>query len=250
MVTKNKKIFNNYSNIITYCIYGYIILQLILYLLLHTTDFFNYDIGCYSVIICGVLVSLFIAIQSKNKAFYLITLAQCFTLVSDTFLVLLDNYHSIAMISFCFTQLSYYIYILFTNVNNKKYHQIFFYSRIIISIILILSYFVNLVFKWNFGFLPFISLIYFSLLLHNILESCYTFKKNPYLTIGLILFMLCDICVGFYNLVDMFNVSKDSLIYIVSHSKVDWVWIFYHPSQVILSLVAFLDYKYLKAPNN
>lgn len=224
-------------------IYIYLVLQFILYILLHTTNIFNYDIGCYSVIICGVLISWILAVKSKNKIFYLIVIAQCFTLVSDTCLVLLEDYYNLAMVSFCFTQISYYIYILLSNSGYYKQHKFLFYLRLSSVSLCLFFYLVNLIFQWGFDFLPFISLFYFSLLVLNIFDSIFTFKKNPFLTIGLVLFMLCDICVGFYNLVDMFNISKDSLIYIISHSKVDWVWIFYHPSQVILSLIYFFDYK-------
>lgn len=222
-------------------IYTYLILQFIFYILLHTTNIFDYDIGCYSVIIAGVILSLIFTIKLKNKLYYLIFLAQIFTLIADTFLVIVDDYYIVAMFSFCFVQLFYYLYILLSTNQKDKYHKIFLYIRLI-SIILLSIISVIVV---EFDLLVIVSLVYFSQLFFNTIESLFTFKQNPFLSIGLFLFMLCDICVGFYNLVDIFDIASTSIIYKIAYAKVDLVWIFYHPSQVILSLTAFLNQKTL-----
>ena len=58
--------------------YLYIVLQFIFYILLYTTNLFVYHLGCYSVIICGLIVSLFICLKYKVKYTYLLVFALLF----------------------------------------------------------------------------------------------------------------------------------------------------------------------------
>ena len=220
--------------------YLYIVLQFIFYILLYTTNLFVYHLGCYSVIICGLIVSLFICLKYKVKYTYLLVFAQLFTLISDTFLVLLDDYYLIALSSFIIVQIFYYLYILsFTNFKLDNKHQIILIIRIAIFIIILgLFIFITIV-----DVLVFLALEYFAFLLFNFVESIFVFKSNILLPFGLFLFILCDLCVGCYNIVDIIDIKQDNIIYLIANFQINLSWIFYHPSQVILSLCGLLDKK-------
>lgn len=209
----------------------YLLFQLILYILLHTTSSLNYTYGCYSVIVCGLIVSSLIYVIYHKKYIYLIVIAQGFTLISDTFLVLMDDYYNIALISFIFVQIFYYLYIM--SLHKFKYNlprKIFLIIRLAIIPIMII---VTIIIK---DLTIFLASIYFVNLFLNFIESCMSFKFNKLLPFGLLLFIFCDIFVGINNIADFINISTNSFIYKIIVSDVDFMWLFYHPSQVLLSI--------------
>ena len=179
-------------------------------------------------------------IKYKVKYTYLLVFAQLFTLISDTFLVLLDDYYLIALSSFIIVQIFYYLYILsFTNFKLDNKHQIILIIRIAIFIIILgLFIFITIV-----DVLVFLALEYFAFLLFNFVESIFVFKSNILLPFGLFLFILCDLCVGCYNIVDIIDIKQDNIIYLIANFQINLSWIFYHPSQVILSLCGLFDKK-------
>lgn len=218
--------------------YSYILLQLLFYILLYTTNIFIYYISCYSVIICGLIVSMFIYFKYQVNDTYLIVIAQFFTLIADTFLVLLDDYYIIALISFTIVQITYYFYLLsLINFKINKKHKILLLMRIIICIILLGLF----IFIKEIDFLIFLATIYFCNLFFNFIESIFTIKHNIMLPFGFFLFILCDLCVGCYNIDSLFDIKQNSIIFLIVNSKVNLSWIFYHPSQVILSLSGLFD---------
>ena len=220
--------------------YLYILLQFIFYLLLYTTNIFVYHLECYSVIIFGLMVSTTIFLKYRVKYTYLIVFAQLFTLISDTFLVLLDDYYLIALSSFIIVQIFYYLYILsLIHFKLNKTHNIIFIIRIVIFIaILGLFTFMKIV-----DLLVFLALEYFAFLLFNFVESILVFKSNILLPFGLFLFILCDLCVGCYNIIDIIDIKQNNIIYFIANFQINLSWIFYHPSQVILSLCGLFDKK-------
>lgn len=223
----------------------YLIFQLIYYILLHTTEIFNYRICCYSVIVMGLMVSIIVYLVTKYKNNLLISLAIFFTCFADFFLVILNDYYEIALVFFIFVQISYYLYILSLDhfIFSKK-NQIFLLIRIFLVILsIILPLFVKII-----DFLIFLAILYFPMLAMNVIESFVKFKQNYLLPWGLLLFSLCDICVGFLNAVNIFDFPPTSIVYKVAYSEVDYVWIFYHPAQVILSIsgLSFLLKKHQK----
>lgn len=190
----------------------------------------------YSFIVINFIFSLIILFYNKNKDNLITSIAIFFTLIADTFLVLLNNQLNyinqvIAMFSFNFTQITYYIKLL--NYRNKLCIKLIDYFRIsIILLIIIISLFVIK----RFDLLAIISITYICLLFVNILESIKFFKINYLFTIGLILFFCCDILIGLANCSDYLLIKEGSLFYKLLNTNIDLAWFFYYPSQIFILL--------------
>lgn len=60
-------------------------------------------------------------------------------------------------------------------------------------------------------------------------------RNNILFAIGMILFVICDINVGLFNLSDYLDISATTIITIIRLSSV-MMWLFYAPSQVLIAL--------------
>ena len=186
------------------------------------------------IIIC-FLTSL-IPIFSKNaaKTQYFIPFSLFFTLVSDYFLLIITdkNLYIFGVVIFIIVQLSYFIYIE-TLKKNKTSFLISLIFRIILSSILIIV--LSII---RFDLLSIVSACYFVELLMNFITSLSLVKINKYFlifSIGLLLFIGCDISVGLTNL-DLFEGHIKNLVS-------NLMWIFYLPSQVLISFSNYINYK-------
>ena len=186
------------------------------------------------IIIC-FLTSL-IPIFSKNaaKTQYFIPFSLFFTLVSDYFLLINTdkNLYIFGVVIFIIVQLSYFIYIE-TLKKNKTSFLISLIFRIILSSILIIV--LSII---RFDLLSIVSACYFVELLMNFITSLSLIKINKcflIFSIGLLLFIGCDISVGLTNL-DLFEGHIKNLVS-------NLMWIFYLPSQVLISFSNYINYK-------
>lgn len=184
--------------------------ELIIYLLFIFLDLFSLN-STYVKYIGIILCFLYALIEKKQH----ISIALLFTLLADYSLLVLDNYYLIGVICFIFVQLIYYFYL------KKNSYSLFIRTRIIIYILIIT---ISLIIKLDL--LSATTLIYFSTLLLNTISS-YTNAKMKVFSMGLTLFVCCDICVGLYNILPF------GILYIIV-SKL--MWVFYLPSQVLISL--------------
>lgn len=87
------------------------------------------------------------------------------------------------------------------------------------------------------------SVFYFTCLVHNVINSIriavrrpYT-KSNVFFAVGLVLFLLCDVNVGFFNMA-AFIPCSGAWIQLVYRLATILMWIFYAPSQVLIALSA------------
>lgn len=143
------------------------------------------------------------------------TLSMIFTLIADMFLLVLDKYYEIGVLSFIVVQM---IYTLFIKNINDKYFKQFILVRIVVLILGISILYISK----NLSLLNILVIIYFSNLLINTFESYNT--KNNTLSIGLTLFVCCDICVGLHNILPQQTIASFLM------------WVFYLPSQVLIVL--------------
>lgn len=160
----------------------------------------------------GIVLCLIYAIYNRKK---LQSLAMAFTLIADFFLLVLNKYYEIGLISFIIVQLIYFYFL--GNIKNA-YFKVFLLIRgfLIIFCSLILPLF-NLMTLLNE-----LVLIYFINLLLNALQAWLSGNKT--LAIGLTLFVCCDICVGLHNINAAYTIATFLM------------WIFYLPSQVLIVL--------------
>jgi len=174
--------------------------------------------------------------HSKRDWAYL-TGAMGLTLVSDYFLVLTNN-HSTGVFVFCFVHI---LYILRVSDNREKSA-----AQIATTIFIGAVVFAAFVFVPMLPFLhPIIvlTLVYTALFIQDIIAHIkyYKSKKEEALPIvnrrimlaGLILFALCDIHVLMFNLPHYLPVSPA-----IGMWGRMWIWVFYAPSQLLLSISA------------
>lgn len=217
-----------------------LLVELFLYTLFLYFDFndINIEISNWlkyvGIIIC-FLASL-IPIFSKNSAKpqYFIPFSLFFTLISDYFLLINTdkNLYIFGVVIFIIVQLSYFIYIE-TLKKNKTSFLISLIFRIILSSILIIV--LSII---RFDLLSIVSACYFVELLMNFITSLSLIKINKFFlifSIGLLLFIGCDISVGLTNL-DLFEGHIKNLVS-------NLMWIFYLPSQVLISFSNYINFK-------
>lgn len=153
----------------------------------------------FTVIACAFIISILGEIS-------LVKVALFFTLICD-FLMLFTNHHFFAVSLFCVVQLIY-SYILSTKKDSTA-----IYVYLILAVLPFIYYFV---FKG-----PLVCIFYAFILLSNLLKAIKTGQLR--LILAFSLFALCDLCVAIYNLtgIEFFHL---------------FIWIFYTPSQLLLSL--------------
>ena len=162
----------------------------------------------------GILLCLFYHICKKNRIF---SCAFFFTAFADLFLLVLDDHYEIGVTSFIAVQLIYFFYL-------KKDCKTYINLRIGSFIGILIGFYMT----GNISLLNLLTAFYFVNLVFNLLSSL----SNPYqkvMSIGLFLFMCCDICVGLFNIL-----SYGKAYEIVAFM----MWVFYLPSQVLISLSA------------
>lgn len=165
--------------------------------------------------------------------------ALLFTCIADFFLILLQGkWKTVAMLSFLCAQICY-AYRVFLLAGNKKEKFWHIFLRILLTVAVMIVLFAVL--KGKTRALYAISLIYYAQMLISLGFAFRHFKRNTQtklLAIGLLLFCLCDLSIGFDFLIDIFSLSNGNLIYKLMHLPVSFVNIFYPPSQALLCISA------------
>ena len=188
---------------------------------------------CYSVVVLAVLSSL--AFLSRERERILLILGLFFTLVADFFLVILDDYYSVAVSFFSVVQLAYAARIYF-ETDSEMRRRVELWVRIAVSLLSVAVPFILLGAKADY--LSVICVFYFAnLLLNAIFASTHINIKGDWLfAVGLILFCLCDVFVGFSKLGRYFKIERDTFAWWLAHPGFKAAWVFYVPSQALIAL--------------
>ena len=166
----------------------------------------------------------------------LIRIAMLFTLVADYYLVALKPpIHLTGVSVFLGTQLFICLHIL-ANDGDRRAGIIHIAIRLIATAIIVAVCYATL--GEGADALAIISVVYYGNLCVNALFAHRSGRGGVILTVGLILFALCDINVGLARLNDMYvgGFPEGSLPYELLHTDLDLVWIFYIPSQTLIPL--------------
>jgi hypothetical protein len=180
----------------------------------------------YSTIILCFILSLFLGSEGCNNTDkFLVQSARLFTVIADYFLVILDDC-KYGILCFCIVQIIYIIRHSFV-VKVKLYKLSLAASLIMASLIMLLG-------RIN---LPDLNKevvmegsAYGCILLLSLYIALQT--KDYLICIGMLLFFMCDINVALYN------ITKEFI-----HGLL--IWLFYLPSQLLLTLSGFKN-EYLK----
>ncbi len=153
----------------------------------------------------------------KTKLILLLAVTQILTLTADTFLLLLDGNYAFGIFCFCLVQTGYAIYLKQHTCRSYLILRLSLYFAAALPVCIIAGFDIVLL----------LSAYSYTQLLLNVYHS---FKKCDILTLGLLLFLLCDTCVGLSN-IDLYLPQTFSAF---SHAVGVMMWLFYLPSQVII----------------
>ena len=186
----------------------------------------------YLGIICALLFSFYSLFKKKKAINLFIPLALIFTLISDYFLLFNKetSLYVYGLITFIITQVIYFCFIYAIRKRRSEFF-INLIIRIVLSLFaLLLAYYLN-----YFDTLTVLALLYFVELVSNFIYSIALIKEDKkyfLFSLGLLLFIACDINVGLNNV---------HLIEGIDYTLVNFLMrVFYLPSQVLLSLTSII----------
>lgn len=231
MLLNNKNLFK------TSIIISYIVIEIILGVLVQTTSGILNTTSSFLAVILAFVFSIYLLLTNINinKELILLSCGLFCTVLADLFLVVIKPMMQLhAMIFFSLTQICYFI-IIYLNQENTNKKVIHLIIRITITGISLLA--TVLVLKENTDALSLISLFYYANLISNIIFSFTINEINIIFSIGLILFACCDLLIGLNIMASSYlPIEEGTLLYFLAHPGFNLAWVFYVPSQVLLSL--------------
>ena len=216
----------------------FILIHSILYLFIYAFKIITgktETIADYIVVISCFLFSLVYFIIKRNSNTLIFVIAFLFTILADTNLLILDDNYELGVLAFIIVQFAYFWYILKNMYTKDNYGYLIAIRLITIVIGVIASLIVH-----TDKLLVCLVIIYISNLVINLIISIIPRKRNLLFSLGLFLFLLCDICVGCYNIGDIIDISNTSLFYKIANLPFNIAWLFYHPSQVLLAISNYI----------
>lgn len=183
------------------------------------------------VLLCVAVLLTVMFFRNTTRDNAIMLAALFFTAISDLFILVLDKYYEIGLVTFIIVQ-SLYLYRLYSDRLKKIYITLAVRLGVMVALII------------TFAALNMLNLliaecaIYITMLIANVVDAfiiCKKSLKNVLFAIGLLLFLGCDICVGLDNGVDILGLNLSyEIINIVQVA----IWAFYLPSQVLITLSA------------
>lgn len=224
--------------------YIYFLLVMFIYFLFIFIDLSNKHTGnYYSILLKYISILIFfltsLLIGKKGHSLtdtHLLQSALLFTLCADTCLLIL-NYFKLGIFFFCIVQILYIIRHTFLYHINIRKDKLFIY----LILIVILSFILNIILPETVDSQLYkVAIVYAILLTTSLL---FALRYKGLIAYGLILFFLCDINVALSYLIHSYSIYifHIPLRFITSFL----VWIFYFPSQLLLTLSGFKNFNLL-----
>lgn len=221
-----------------------LVILFIIYILFIYVDVFNHISSMYINIIkyIGIILCFILSLITNSKDHIidsrLLQIGMLFTTFADLALVILENY-IIGVMLFTIVQLIY-----IARYTRDRF-KIVFNKLLVVFIIILSSYFIisGLIIKTSFILIP-IGLFYAVCLMVSVAKAIVISRENSYLNpnkymiaLGMVLFLLCDMSIGVAYILR--NANMLNLSYLFSNL----IWIFYLPSQILLSISGFEETK-------
>lgn len=208
----------------------------ILYIAFLSLDLLNAETSLLkylSICVC-FLYALFMKICNKNMNPVLLS-AMTFTLFADTFLLLIGKYYLIGVISFCIVQTIYAVYLISISAMLSIFPRLAVFLTLIISLGL-----------HNMADALSIASAYsYTQLIFNTIHA-FTIKDKKsdgwLLAVGLLLFLMCDTCVGLTN-ITLYYTNIHTLISFIQPVASFGMWLFYLPAQVLIVCSFYNKYR-------
>ncbi len=181
----------------------------------------------YAGILLCLVISAVMIFFNRDADAIIATAAMLFTAVSDLFILVLDDYFEIGLATFIVAH-SLYLYRLYRGREKRIWISVA--VRAVVAAVMI-GVCCGLC---GYDLLIVEAGIYIVLLFGNCVETlimCNRGLKNVLFAIGLLLFLGCDVCVGFKHgaLVGVYLSER------VYNFVVYMIWVFYLPSQVLIT---------------
>lgn len=226
-------------------------IQTIFYGLFLFLDLTSEQINLSNKIKFGIIILCFCFVLSKNEGTnksirLFLRLAFFFTLISDLCLLILDYYYY-GILSFIIVQQLYSLRIDLSKVQSghieskEKIIPKFLQRLVVKSLVTIVLCSIMKCIGVTLDSLLIATVFYFISIVTNVIRAgVMAFfqqkeKSNLFFAFGMILFLLCDINVGMFNLSNYVPLSDDMYGFINSISSI-LMWTFYAPSQVLIAL--------------
>ena len=206
--------------IVLYSLIELVICVLIVFDVIKDIDAFN-----YSMIVLNFVLSIIFFILNENRFNIFLMLGMFFTCLADYNLIILGKNQELGVVFFTLAQLSY---MMMLKVNVKE-------LIIRLVVIIFLEVLSLIIVKDLYSFLVFITMLYLSIFITNII---FGFIKKIHLLflIGMILYLLCDICVG----VSSFELFQDTSIAEILGRL---IFYFYIPGLYLMILASYIKNK-------
>lgn len=175
-----------------------------------------------------------------------------FTLIADYFLLLMDRHHFYGVLSFIIVQQIYGVKLDLHMMTNRVVERKQLVLPVLRRLGLQMAAAVLVCMMLNNGGviidrILFASLVYIISFVSNVIWAFKVARQHPLergnfmFAIGLILFLLCDINVGLFNLSDYLSLTLSAEGTLYNFSSI-LMWAFYAPSQVLIAL-SIRDYR-------
>ncbi len=206
------------------------IVQCTLGVLMHTVNG-RFSLFAYTSVVLAFLFNLLFFEKRLDFAFTVSALA--FTLISDYFLVVRGDLYVVAMVFFSIAQLSYAVRVhIELSGRFEKIHLIVRASLSLVALVL-----PPLILGSGADALSVISVFYFVQLIANCIFAFINIRHGGIIfPLGLLLFLFCDIFVGFGNLGAYLPIQPGTLAAWLAHPPINMAWVFYLPSQTLLGM--------------
>lgn len=150
------------------------------------------------------------------------------TLLADLFLLVLGRWYLAGVGAFCVVQALYFVRLRRLR-GGRVWPRLLLRLALSAAVLLVAERFSAL------EPLTVLSVFYFTQLAANALESLFPGRRYAAFSAGLVLFVCCDLCVGLQNLSAFLPVSGHGGLF--AFARVG-MWLFYLPSQVLITLSA------------
>ena len=206
----------------------FILLQIVLFPLIQFTSASVSNIASYIAIVL-VAILAFLTLRRESLC-HPIRIGILFTLVADYFLVLNDKLLC-GVLAFTVVQLAYFAYLWMVDKRTgvRRANAI---SRAALSLVLVAVTFAVL--GSNTDALAIASVIYYANLLVNVIFAFLLGNRDRMFAIGLVLFAMCDLCIGLEVLFSSY-LDSSALAFFYG-ARINLPWIFYQPSQALIAL--------------
>jgi len=218
------------SGIMFLALEAFLFLDMLFFDLLHPDPLFQY----LTIVLCAVFL---LANPRKTGAWIATVMAFLPTLIADWFLVVRQDHQILATGVFVFTQIALALR-LFWGVRRPVGAGILFYSVPFLLLVAIGW----IVLEDGFDLLVGITLVYFSLLLGNVLHSLFRSPRSlGFFSWGLVLFAMCDVVIGIQNGTGYLTIREGSFLDWIVHPGFPLAWTFYLPAQALIAWSAVYE---------